>query len=182
MDKQLIFIAGIHGVGKSTFCNLFKNLHPNLDYFSASTLIKNYKANAFTQSKQVPDIDTNQDILISALSSQKDTKDLILLDGHFCLFDSEFNPQEIPIEVFTKLKMNIIILLTAPIELIVERMKDRDGKSHSISELSKLQDLEVLSANRIAEKLNIPLLTFEHDEISKSVETCINEVLEVLKQ
>ena len=157
MDAQLIFIAGIHGVGKSTFCNNFKNIHSNLECFSASSLIKNYKSNAFTDSKQVPNIDANQDVLINALKSQKITKDLVLLDGHFCLFDSEFIPQEIPLEVFLKLNLNLIILLTAPIELIIERMKSRDGKLHSVDKLSELQDLEISAAKNTAEKLNIPL-------------------------
>ena len=182
MDTQLIFIAGIHGVGKSTFCNRFKAIHDNLDCFSASSLIKNYKSNAFTSSKQVPDIDSNQDILINALASQQTTKDLILLDGHFCLFDGEFIPQEISSEVFIKLNMDVIILLTAPIELIIERMKSRDGKHHSFKKLSELQNLEIAAAQKIAKKLNIPLFIFSHDEISANIEACISEAIQRLKQ
>jgi len=181
MDTQLIFIAGIHGVGKSTFCNDFETLHPNLECFSASSLIKNYKSNAFTDSKQVPNIDANQDVLINALKSQKITKDLVLLDGHFCLFDSEFIPQEIPLEVFLKLNLNLIILLTAPIELIIERMKSRDGKLHSVDKLSELQDLEISAAKNTAEKLNIPLFILTNNDISTNFENSISNVLEAIK-
>lgn len=181
MDTQLIFIAGIHAVGKSTFCNNFETFHPSLECFSASSLIKNYKHNAFTDSKQVPNIDANQDILINALESQEITKDLVLLDGHFCLFDSEFIPQEIPSEVFLKLNLNLIILLTAPVELIIERMKNRDGKTHSVEQLSKLQDLEISVAKNTAEKLNIPLHILTYDDISTNLETSISNVLEAIK-
>lgn len=180
MDSQLIFIAGIHGVGKSTFCENFEKLHPNLESFSASSLIKNYKSTAFTDSKQVPNIDANQDILINALESQEITKDLVLLDGHFCLFDSEFTPQEIPSEVFLKLNLNLIIVLTAPVELIIERMKNRDGKTHSVEQLSKLQDLEISAAKNTADKLNIPLHIFTYDDISTNLETSISNVLEAI--
>jgi len=181
MDTQLIFIAGIHGVGKSTFCNDFETLHPNLEYFSASSLIKNYKSNAFTDSKQVPNIDANQDILINALKSKKITKDLVLLDGHFCLFDSEFTPQEIPSEIFLKLNLNLIILLTAPIELIIERMKSRDGKLHSVDKLSELQDLEISTAKNTAERLNIPLFILTNHDISTNFENSISNILEAIK-
>lgn len=181
MDTQLIFIAGIHGVGKSTFCDNFETFHSSLECFSASSLIKNYKPNAFTDSKQVPNIDANQDILINALESQEITKDLILLDGHFCLFDRDFIPQKIPQEVFLKLNISIIILLTAPVELIIERMKNRDGKTHSVEQLSKLQDLEISVAKNIAEKLNIPLYILTYDDISTNLETSISNVIQAIK-
>jgi adenylate kinase len=181
MDTQLIFIAGIHGVGKSTFCKNFEKIHPNLECFSASSLIKNYKSNAFTDLKQVPNVDANQDLLISALESQKTTKDLILLDGHFCLFDSNFIPQKIPQEVFLKLKISLIILLTAPVELIIQRMKNRDGKSHSVEQLSELQDLEISAAKNTAETLNIPLHIITHDNISTNLETNISNAIQAIK-
>jgi len=181
MDTKLIFIAGIHGVGKSTFCNNLQSQYPNLKCFSASKLIKNYKPNAFTESKQVSDIDGNQDILIKALKSQETSKDLILLDGHFCLFDSDFIPQKISQDVFLKLNMDIIILLTAPVEIIIERMKNRDDKLHSAGSFTALQTLEMTAAKDIAENLNIPLFILTHQEISINSENIISEILRTIK-
>ena len=96
------------------------------------------------------------------------------------MFDSEFIPQEIPSEVFLKLNLNLIILLTAPVELIIERMNNRDGKTHSVEQLSKLQDLEISAAKNTAEKLNIPLHIFTYDDISTNLETSISNVLEAI--
>jgi adenylate kinase len=180
MGAKLIFIAGIHGVGKSTFCNAFETFHPNIECVSASDLIKNYQSNAFTDSKQVPNINSNQNILINALRSQKITKELVLLDGHFCLFDSNFIPQEIPQETFLKLNISIIILLTAPAELIITRMKNRDGKVHSLEQLSKLQNLEISTAKSTAKKLDIPLHILTNDDVSENFETNINNILQAI--
>lgn len=63
---SVIFVCGVHGVGKTTFCQrLAKTL--NIPHFSASALIRekaSYAVSEKSGDKQVKDIDANQVILL----------------------------------------------------------------------------------------------------------------------
>ena len=63
----MIFISGVHGVGKSYFCNLVKE-STGIDCFSASTLIRERKKQGFPADKRVADIDENQLYLLAAVA------------------------------------------------------------------------------------------------------------------
>ena len=58
----MIFISGIHGVGKSYFCDKVK-AELGIDTFSASKLISERKNTGFSSNKLIPDIDENQQYL-----------------------------------------------------------------------------------------------------------------------
>lgn len=55
----MIFVSGVHGVGKSYFCNLVKE-STGIETYSASTLIAAKKQSEFSKHKLIPDIDDNQ--------------------------------------------------------------------------------------------------------------------------
>ena len=135
MDTKLIFVGGIHGVGKSTFCKKLQAQHDGLELFSASSLITHYKSNAFTSSKKVGQIEDNQDVLVKAFNLQKKSKKLVLLDGHFCLFDNQYSPQRISQRIFEQLNVELFILLTAPLDIVFERMEQRDEKVYPFKKI-----------------------------------------------
>ena len=58
----MIFVNGVHGVGKSYFCNLVKE-STGIETYSASTLIAEKKQSEFAKDKLIPDIDDNQQFL-----------------------------------------------------------------------------------------------------------------------
>jgi hypothetical protein len=74
MDNNLIFVGGIHGVGKTTLCKkLTEELHFN--HYSASQLIKMLKSengDGDNKNKGVKNIDGNQDLLITAINQYLD--------------------------------------------------------------------------------------------------------------
>ena len=181
MNKNLVFVSGVHGVGKSTFCTNFKNYYSDLEIISASSLIKNYKLNSFNKFKQVKNIEDNQGVLIKALSKYKTTKSLTFLDGHFCLLDQQSIPQKITAKTFMRLNISLIVLLVIPIEILIERLRIRDDFSHSHNILSELQDLEFESANQIAEELEIPLIVLTDKEIMEDFKVTVSKVLEAIK-
>lgn len=87
MKDNIIFIAGVHGVGKTTICNKIKK-EVNLNTYSSSDLIKRYNSSILSEEKQVNDVNDNQDILLKAISKFVDNNEVILLDGHFTLIYS----------------------------------------------------------------------------------------------
>ena len=60
----MIFISGVHGVGKSYFCNIVKD-RTGIESYSASKLITERKKQGFPASKLIPDIDENQQYLLT---------------------------------------------------------------------------------------------------------------------
>lgn len=66
----MIFISGVHGVGKSYFCDMVKAA-TGIESYSASTLITQKKHSGFAKDKLIPDIDDNQQYLLQAVNELK---------------------------------------------------------------------------------------------------------------
>ncbi|MNP58747.1 hypothetical protein D3C76_1536900 [compost metagenome] len=56
--NSLIFVAGIHGVGKTSWCNE-RSAHAVITYYSASTLIAQERNESFTTDKKVDQVEEN---------------------------------------------------------------------------------------------------------------------------
>ena len=85
MKKTIIFVGGVHGVGKTTFCQRLA-AESGYSHFAASSLIKQKKETAIsTVSKNVTDIPSNQELLLEAISDLEAS--IIILDGHFTIPD-----------------------------------------------------------------------------------------------
>lgn len=83
----MIFISGIHGVGKTFFCNLVKK-ETGIETYSASALITQKKHAGFSKDKLISDIGSNQHYLLQAVDELKSSGHNFILDGHFCLLDT----------------------------------------------------------------------------------------------
>ena len=152
----MIFISGIHGVGKSYFCNIVKD-RLGIGTFSASQLIAERKQVAFSRDKLIPDIDINQQYLLAAVEELNIKSSTYLLDGHFCLLDAIGQVSRIPIETFTALHPEAIVLLTEKPEIIAMRRKQRDNIDHDVKGIHHFQNEEIAYATEVAELLDIPL-------------------------
>lgn len=64
--KKIVFIGGIHGVGKSYLTEKI-SCHLGIRSYSASKLIAMSKEQDFTANKFIESIDTNQDQLIQSI-------------------------------------------------------------------------------------------------------------------
>lgn len=148
-----IFVAGIHGVGKTTYCNNLEN-RLNIKAYSSSDLIYNFRSKS-TKNKKVEDVKKNQDILIESI---RDIGiDHFILDGHFILINKYNNFSNVPTSTFEKLNLDKIIILIGDICKIQKRLQNRDNKKYDYYFLEKMQIMEVNRAEEISEKLNIPL-------------------------
>jgi adenylate kinase len=152
----MIFLSGVHGVGKSYFCQRV-NVELGIVTHSASKLIANRKNVNFANDKLIPDIDNNQQYLLAAVNDLNFSSTKYILDGHFCLLNSDGNVSRIPTETFIALHPEAIILLTETPEIIAERRGQRDGIIPDVSAIQHFQDEEMYYANEIAEVLGVPI-------------------------
>lgn len=163
----MIFLGGIHGVGKTTFCEmLYKEL--GISYYSASSIISKSKQEALAVNKHVADIDENQLHLIGPVELLKASGKEFILDGHFCLLDKDGIIQRIAEEVFGKLAPEAIVILTTHPDVIAKRRKDRDGIDLSCSEIDDFQRNEIEYAEMISQIFDLPLLVVT-DDTDKSI-------------
>ena len=124
IKKNIIFVGGVHCVGKTTFMNNAKDSIPILQTLSCSEVLKWENPS----DKNVEDIKANQNRLIDKLIEIIDIDKPYLLDGHFCLLNKEGNVEAINIETFREINPEMIILLVDNVDIIKQRLSDRDKK------------------------------------------------------
>tara|TARA_R110002167_G_scaffold116423_1_gene291507 strand:- start:1539 stop:2093 length:555 start_codon:yes stop_codon:yes gene_type:complete len=158
-NKNIIFIAGVHGVGKSTFCDSL-SLKTEAFPISASTLIK--RSIALNNGKIVDNVNKNQNALIEQLSQLDIREDTILLDGHFCLIDKNKNISDVPIQTFVSIDPTLILLLKCDAQRIQDRLSERDGAEVFDKYLiDELQKYETNRARLISKTINVPIIEID---------------------
>lgn len=169
----MIFVSGIHGAGKTYFCNIIKE-KLGIKNYSASQLIAERRKKDFSADKHVSDINDNQILLLDAINELRMAGEEFILDGHFCLLNEEGVITRIPMETYSLLKPDTMILLLEEPKIIVERRFQRDGIQQDECAIIDFQEAEKVYAAEIAERLNIPL------EISKGVSD-LDRIMEIIK-
>lgn len=155
--SQLIFISGVHGVGKSTLCEQL-NKHVKLPAYSCSDLIKK-NSSYVEKSKFIGDeLKDNQSALLKGLKSLRGQS--ILLDGHFCLLGDNSNIIELEYGIFDDIAPSVIINVIAEASQIHERLKMRDGRAMDISLIEKLQDQECFHAHNFGNSRGITVVNY----------------------
>lgn len=166
MFKNIFFVGGIHGVGKSTICiPLTEELQIN--YLSASEVLKWNEVSNQPSDKKVEDIDLTQDLLISGLQKRIVENESYLLDGHFCLFDAKGEIARIPENTFKKMKPAYVGVVKGNPEEVSNRLKSRDGKNYDKNQLEYMQIEEIKHAKYISELLQIPYFEITTNSIEE---------------
>ena len=166
----MIFISGVHGVGKSYFCDMVKQAI-DINAYSASTLISEKKKSGFSSDKLIPDIDDNQQYLLQAVDELHAAEGNFILDGHFCLLNAEGKVQRIAYETFTTLKPEAILLLIEAPEIIAERRHSKDNREVSVESIKEFQDSEKAYAKEVAEAIGAKLFISKgSSDLEKAIE------------
>jgi adenylate kinase len=153
-----IFVAGIHGVGKTFIAS---QAAPLLDmmHTSASKLIKEERASAsWGTDKLVSDVDANQVALASAVLRHNQNGHRLLLDGHFVLKDKNSNFILLESPVFESLKFTGVVVIEEDVAVVLDRLKVRDNQNYLYDDVLRFMELEGNHAQKICETLNIPLI------------------------
>ena len=170
MTAKTVFIGGVHGVGKTHFCNNIVS-HYDVAHVTASELIGRHVKHQID--KTVSDIEGNQLILAEELARYQTSCRTILLDGHFCLLNAASSVQDVPVETFKAISLYAIILLIDNPEIIAERLSNRDSRVHSIELISELQSREIVRANLTSQSLQVPISVIE---VTEALEESIKKV------
>ncbi len=129
--NKIVFIGGIHGVGKGYICNQI-SLNYNVKHYSASEIIKWSEISKPTI-KTVKDIDYTQKRLIDGLTEIMINDEKYLLDGHFCLLNSEKEPERVNFNTFEQLNPFVIAVVIEDIGIILNRLSKRDDTAYRIN-------------------------------------------------
>lgn len=159
--SRMIFVGGIHGVGKSTIC---RDVFALMGYkcVTASSLIAE-DGRKTDHNKCVDRVSDNQSVLLQSLSNAKLKYVRLLIDGHFTLINKQGEVEPIDIEVFRAMKLNQLILIKGQPDQIAVRLKARDGKVWGKSFLSKFQEEEEAHARCVAKNIGVPLRIISSD-------------------
>ena len=172
-----VFVAGVHGVGKSSMCDEYAKKH-GTNHKTASQLIKGAKEDAVSKkTKTVKNITGNQELLITAVSKIRASGENLLLDGHFVLMNDKYELTPLPTKVFSDLSIDAVIAVYDQPELIEFRTKNRDGKSISSKLIEDFQNLELARAEEISKELGIPfakIQSFSQVEFEGTLNSLIN--------
>lgn len=152
MARIRIFVGGVHGAGKGLLCSQLVTRFMS-EYVSVSKLLK-----WESRLKLVKDVYRNQMILKELLESSTRNDSSYIIDGHFALWNDNYECEIVPLELFLLLKLSAIIITTCESETIQKRIKQRDGILYNLGDIKKLQSLEIKQAKFVADSLAIPLI------------------------
>lgn len=175
-ERKIIFIGGIHGVGKSTFAREISSKN-NIPFYSSSELISKLKGEIFTN-KWTTNISSNQELLIESIKKTFIEKKVYMLDGHFCLLNNNEQISRIPIETYKGIGIDYIIVLVDKETNIFDRLKERDDIEYNIELIESFQKEETEYAKKVAMELKIPIkfINITSDKKNTEIEGIINEI------
>lgn len=152
-SKKIIFVGGIHGVGKSTFVAAVKAICPSVEGLSCSTIIKWENPTR----KEVENVEASQNELLANLPYFIDMDKGYLLDGHFCLLTEQGTIERVPLNVFETINPDMILLLEECPTKIRERLSQRDSVEYSVDLVRGFLHEERTYAKEVADTLGIPI-------------------------
>lgn len=152
-DFELIFVSGVHGSGKTTFCKKLSNA-TNAKHYSASELIRRKTETRID--KVVTSALENQEILKIELAAERKAHKHLIIDGHFCLQGKESNIITLGAETFEAINADLFICMYEDPQTIASRLKERDGIDHGLSFIANMQAEEIKQCKIMSKKLETP--------------------------
>ncbi len=165
--KKIIFLSGIHGVGKGYIKEEIKK-EINIPIYEASDLIR-LNGVITDEKKKVNNVKFNQELLIKSVNNL--TCETFILNGHTCLLTRNNKIESINISYFKRMNIIGIILLYDDIDIIEDRLYKRDNIYFEKNILNDLQNTELKNTKRLSDELGIPLLAFKNGD---DIKTLIN--------
>ena len=167
INRNIIFIGGIHGVGKGTMCD-FISKRIDVIHISASDVLK-WEEISLKENKLVENLNSTQIRLINGLNNLIKDDTLHLLDGHFCLLNSAGEPERIPELTFEMISPKKLIVIVEDVAKVVERLNKRDKVKYNLSILEKMQSMEIEYAKYLSKKFSIPFQETTNKDIDSII-------------
>ncbi len=163
---SVIFLAGVHGVGKGFLGTPVANTL-GISHFTASQLIREEKGQAtWGTDKKTSDLDENQRALIRAVGQRRLIHPSILLDGHFVLRNAQSVLTPLPTKVFKELHLTGVVLLAEGSHIIASRLAIRDKGTSDIQAISELAEAESTHAQIVCNELGLSLVVIQAPKLA----------------
>lgn len=177
-----IFVAGSYGVGKSTLCSVLSKIL-SIPYYSAGDLISHINGEQYGANKAVKDKEANQEILAIEVKKKLERYPVILLAGHFCIFDKQNYVEKLPNSIFERISIEQILLLEADPARILTNLNIRDKREYKLRQIELLIKEERQAAEKISKKckccLHIHRMVFDDSDPRVCSELLNKEALTV---
>ena len=174
MERNIVFVGGVHGAGKSHFLEVTKRSYSEIEILSCSKVL----GWVDPTEKVVNNIADNQDILVGNLRKMVDVDKPYLLDGHFCLLNKDGEIEDVPLNTFQSINPQFIILIVEDVDIILDRLSTRDKRRYDSNTIKKLCDRERFAAYDVSERLGVPIYeikSFGLNEIKYEIEKFIEK-------
>ncbi|WP_298155229.1 ATP-binding protein [Flavobacterium sp.] len=165
LNKNIVFIGGIHGSGKGTVCTEIAS-KSKLIHITASEILKWNEISA-SENKLVGNITSTQDRLIIGLKNLVEKDKEYLLDGHFCLLNSFGSPCRIDEKTFDLINPKIISIVIDDINEIIKRLEKRDGVKYEANVLNELQEMEIEYSKYLSLKYSVPYIEIRNSDYKR---------------
>ena len=174
--QRIVFVAGIHGVGKSSMCARLAEA-VGAAHLSSGALIRQSLMGTpeSASEKPVGDVGKNQDALIAALSAQGARE--IILDGHFVLLKAAGTFADVPLATFAELAPVGVLLILDEAEAIATRLWARDGTRYDQSLLEELQRRENAAACEVTRAIGAPLRILHPNDDIRAIAPLVRQWL-----
>ena len=159
----MILLTGIYGSGKSTLCKKISS-QTVIRHIRASDLIYHERQVVHPQDKRIGQIAENQQYLLKGFKKIKYSANPIVLEGHLCLLNKQHEIEYISLSIIQQLNISAIILLTADVHCVQNRLLTRDNVLYTIDELTALQEAEKIYTSQIMNILHRPVLVLNDSE------------------
>lgn len=172
---MVIFVAGVHGVGKTHLCQALAST-TGLRHESASQLIREERQLAtWGDDKIVTEVRGNQDALTAAVDRILQEQPILVLDGHFVLKKADGVLEEVPPVTFERLGLSAIVLVENDPQLIAERLFRRDT-NNAAGDIGEFIRSERRTAISTSINLRIPFFLL-HSPSAEAFADCIESIL-----
>ncbi len=165
-----IFVAGIHGVGKTYLASQLPADSGRL-HSSASKLIKEELALPdWNTDKRVADVDKNQVALAKAVARHNTNGTALLLDGHFVLLNTDGEFVLLGVDVFKTLNLSAVVLIEADTKVVEIRVQNRDNLQRDSDWLATFMREERSQAEVVCRELSVPLRVLASPTVTEFAE------------
>lgn len=173
MSQSCFFVGGAHGSGKTKLCKAIQK-KLGCSYISASELLQWEK-----EEKTVDDVAANQKKLKTLLNDAVKEKSFCLIDGHFALWNKDYNCELVPLDFFEDLNLGGIIFVLPKIEEIQSHLYERDHILFPLDQIKTLVDTEYTQAESTAKRYGVPFYVIDssNDEQVEKITATIGEIM-----
>ena len=175
MRRGMVFVTGIHGVGKTTFCeHLARSLA--LPTFTASSIIRDCGEMNTDPARLNGEVLSNAEIFRRAILQLGQSHRTFFVDGHTVLLDQDAHFVRIPPSIFADLQIFAFVLLYHDVEEVRRRLKCEIPNEPPF--LAAFQSAEIEQASFIANQLGLKFLAHHGsegpDKITSEIERLVN--------